>query len=162
MKCQNCNRTVTRKSKFCPHCGNSISLKKIADNEPQKPKIAIGYAVVLVMAGVILGFVITQLGGNTEAPVQQSIMTAPTTIASTSSQVLEIAKEFMCPCGTCNDALDPCLCEHKNGALEVKTFIAQQLQSGHKKPHIVEMVQQKYLPKRNDPLALFEFEQLLN
>jgi hypothetical protein len=64
----------------------------------------------------------------------------------------------MCPCGSCNDALDECTCDDANGAVEVKSFIAQKLLEGHKKPHIVEMVQEHYGGLKNQTSTSFKFK----
>ena len=48
-----------------------------------------------------------------------------------SAAVIEIAKEFNCPCGKCDHRLDSCSCDHPKGTLEIKNFIAQQLRQGH-------------------------------
>ena len=163
MKCQNCNRTITRKSKFCPHCGNEVILKKAMEQKFQKPKTTIGYSVILVAVGIILGFVITKFSENVNAPIEQNTASTITDAqVAFNPQVNQIARRFICPCGNCEDSIDVCSCEHKNGALEVKAFIAQQLQDGHKERHIIEMVQQKYSPQPSKSALLFEFEKQLN
>ena len=75
-----------------------------------------------------------------------------------STAVIEIAKEFNCPCGKCDHRLDSCSCDHPNGALEIKNFIAKQLGQGPKKPHIMEMVQDKYGGLKNESNAVFKNE----
>ncbi|MFQ6116163.1 MAG: zinc-ribbon domain-containing protein [bacterium] len=156
MKCQNCHHTVTRKSKFCPNCGTPIAARK---SRPQQSKtqLPLGYALVLVMLGILIGFLIFKYTSNSGTDFSQTTTGIQGSQAIQSAAVLDIAQEFMCPCGSCSDPLDVCNCDHKNGALEVKSFIAQKLREGHKKPHIVEMVQEKYGGLKNKTAPSFDF-----
>ncbi len=57
--------------------------------------------------------------------------------------VYEVAAQFNCPCGDCNDGVEVCDCDMVRGATEVRTFIYQLLQV-HKPAHVIEMVEEKY------------------
>lgn len=57
--------------------------------------------------------------------------------------VYEVASQFNCPCGDCNDGIEVCDCDMVRGATEVRSFIYQLLQV-HKPPHVIEMVEEKY------------------
>jgi len=155
VKCQNCQQTVTRKTKFCPNCGATIVLRAAQKSPPQKARWSIPYALGLVALGIVVGYVVfkhsTHSGENSASDIQNNP-------ATQSAAVLDIAREFMCPCGTCNDALDECTCDDKNGAVEVKSFIAQKLLEGHKKPHIVEMVQTQYGGLKTPPSPSLKFK----
>lgn len=140
MKCQKCNHTVTRKSKFCPHCGSPIVPRSSSRKRPATSRPYLAYAIVFGLLGLLLGVVITKFSEADQQPAPGH--NHPLDIQS--AAVLDIAKEFHCFCGTCDDRLDVCDCTHPKGAEEVKGFIAQKLQEGHKKKHIVEMVQQAY------------------
>ncbi len=141
MKCQSCQQTVTRKSRYCPNCGAAVIPRHSQSQPNAKSKsLTLPYAAALVGAGVLVGFLIFKFGASNSG----SEYNANVPVALQSAAVLDVAREFMCPCGNCSDPLDTCTCDHPHGAFEVKGFIAQQLAAGHKKPHIVEMVQQKY------------------
>ncbi|MFQ5864948.1 MAG: zinc-ribbon domain-containing protein [bacterium] len=162
MKCQNCHHTVTRKSKFCPNCGTPIVARKSQHQQQAKTQIHFGYSLALVGLGIVIGLAIFKYAFNSEdksSPVTSAIQTDQ---LLQSAVVLDIAREFMCPCGSCSDPLDVCTCDHKNGALEVKSFIAQKLREGHKKPHIVEMVQEQYGALKNESAPLFDLKPPLN
>ena len=156
MKCQNCQQTVNQKSKFCPNCGQRITRRVSTANSSAKSTFPIGYAVGLLGVGILLGFAVFKFSSGSNS--LQTAQTIQPAAPVQSAAVLDIAQEFMCPCGKCNDPLDVCNCDHEHGAMEVKGFIAQQLQSGHKKPHIVEMVQEKYGGLKNTAAPLFKFE----
>lgn len=56
-----------------------------------------------------------------------------------------IASRFLCSCGNCgDDTVWACDCEHPNGALEVKGFIANQLAQGTSVDAVTELVKKKY------------------
>jgi hypothetical protein len=57
--------------------------------------------------------------------------------------VYEVASQFNCPCGECNDGVEVCDCDMVRGATEVRTFIYQLLQV-HKPPHVIELVAEEY------------------
>lgn len=143
MKCANCNRTVTKKTKFCPECGNKI-VPKTSKSGPKEPKkITAVQAGLLIGVGIIVGIAILKIGESTpDSASSPPVSDFPSSLQSPA--VLEIAAEFDCFCGSCEDRLDVCTCEHPRGALEVKGFILQKLQEGHHKPHIVEMVRENY------------------
>ncbi|MFQ5824201.1 MAG: zinc-ribbon domain-containing protein [bacterium] len=158
MKCQNCHHTVTRKSKFCTNCGTPVAPRSSQKRTQPKTRLPISYAFGLIGLGILVGIAIIKFIENSSNNSFQAASNIQKSQQIQSAAVLDIAKEFMCPCGSCSDPLDECTCDHKNGALEVKTFIAQKLQEGHKKPHIVEMVQEKYgsLQSRTNPNFKFE------
>ncbi|MFQ5605108.1 MAG: hypothetical protein ACE5HS_17730 [bacterium] len=158
MKCQNCHNTVTRKTKYCPQCGEPVVARTSAREAPPKAKLPLGHALGLVGLGIILGYAILQFSSNSSSPTNQPVVNFQNTAAELNTVVLDIAKEFMCPCGTCSDPLDTCTCDHENGALKVKGFIAQQVRAGHKKPHIVEMVQTKYGGLKKEAKIQFKLE----
>jgi predicted RNA-binding Zn-ribbon protein involved in translation (DUF1610 family) len=145
MRCQNCNNTVTSKSKFCPHCGERIILRSSSKKKQSTARnIPLSYAVGFVGLGLLLGFIIFKSYSNSTSRTFPSVSNINSSSLIQSPAVSDVAKEFMCFCGSCTDRLDECSCEHKNGAREVKSFIAQKLSEGHEKPHIVEMVRSEY------------------
>lgn len=157
MKCHRCNHTVTKKSKFCPNCGEKIVPRSSQNQTHAGVKIPFGYVIGLVLLGGIVGFAIFKLSSTSANTHTHDVSNVQSSVLQ-SVAVLEVAREFMCPCGDCKDALDVCTCDDKNGAIAVKSFIAQKLQEGHQKPHIIEMVQAKYggLKKNSNPTFKFD------
>jgi hypothetical protein len=141
MYCPNCGRKTTRRSKFCPDCGENLSnpLPKKA-KKTESRGVPLHYVLAILAAGILLGVVIIKMFNGRNETTPEILADVP---SIHSAAVLDIASEFNCPCGTCKDSLDECDCDHKNGAIEIKSFIAQQLLRHHK-PHIVEMVQKQY------------------
>lgn len=155
MYCPNCRHKVTRRSKFCPNCGEDLitARQAVARPAPVQRGVPLPVAFGLLVVGILLGFLYFQYAGPSTRSTPPAIGSLP---GIQSAAVLDIAKEFMCPCGSCSDALDVCDCTHKNGAVEIKTFIARKLAEGHLKPHIVEMVQQTYGGLKSTTLPLPE------
>ena len=153
MKCRKCNRTVTRKSKFCLNCGSPI-IQRSSEKRKPKQKLSAGYGIALFISGILVGFGLSKIGSGNQGG--STISGFQETRVIQSAVVIEIAKEFNCPCGKCDHRLDSCTCDHPNGALEIKNFIANQLRQSHKKPHIMEMVQDKYGGQKNDSKAVFK------
>jgi cytochrome c-type biogenesis protein CcmH/NrfF len=165
MKCQSCGQTVVKRGNFCPNCGARIVPRR---STPKKSKptrsMPMSYAAAFIAVGALVGFMIFKLStapDSSQMVVEgngvQSLGFIPTELRA---QVQDIASEFMCPCGGCTDALDVCTCDMKNGAVEIKTFIAQQLQAGHKKPHIVEMVNDRYGGLKDAAAPTVDFNKL--
>ncbi len=158
MKCQNCSRTVTRKTKFCPNCGNRIVSKRSEKSTQSKASIPLSYALAFIGVGLVIGIIIANFDSDSGNGSTLAVSNGASSQVIQSSAVLDIAKDFMCPCGSCSDPLDACQCDHDNGALEVKNFIAQKLQEGHKKPHIVEMLSQSYPGLTPNPMNSFQLD----
>ncbi len=159
MKCQNCNHTVTRKSKFCPNCGDTIIPRTSQKQASVHKGIPIQFGIGLIGLGILVGFLIFKYASDSGDNSVQTNLIYQSSHAQYSAAVLDIARDFMCNCGNCgDDTVEDCNCEHKNGALEVKNFILQKVQEGHKKPHIVALVQEKYggLKKESEPLFKLE------
>jgi cytochrome c-type biogenesis protein CcmH/NrfF len=151
MKCPNCHQTVTRKSKFCANCGNPISFRQSRQPVKTQKKLPLSLAIVLVGLGIVVGLAIFKFASK---PATNTVLP----VANVQSAVLDIASEFTCPCGSCSDGLDVCTCDAPRGAVEARNFIAQKIQEGHERPHIVEMVQKKYGSLRNTSNPVFKFE----
>jgi hypothetical protein len=105
----------------------------------------------LVIAGIAIGVLAFRWLQKSE--------TAPTTnfdptlrgeqLAQRYPGVYEVASQFNCPCGTCNDGIEVCDCEMERGAAEIRQFIYDLLQV-HEPPHVIELVAQKYGSRKND------------
>lgn len=140
MKCKICHNSVTTDHKFCPHCGNRMLRRPSAG---QGPTLSLKQGMVLLLFGLFFGYAFFYVASDSG---KDQAATAPSKNKSTVTSVAvnEIASEFMCPCGSCNDVLDQCTCEHENGAVEVKGFIAGKIAEGHKKPHIIQLVRDQF------------------
>ena len=136
MYCSNCGHKNTRKNKFCISCGSNL---KAPQSRPKQKRVNQNsqIKVVAIAALAIISVLLFIIISNDKQPAQAS---APLQSAA----VLEIAKNFHCFCENCDDRLDVCDCTHTGGATEVKNFIAIKLKEGHRKEHIIEMVQQKF------------------
>jgi hypothetical protein len=156
MKCQECSRTVTRKSKFCAHCGSPVVFRS-SPKKQSKQKLQPVYIISLLIVGAMVGYGISKIGSKNQDVSSISTFDGSGSNGALSSQVFEISKAFNCPCGTCEHSLESCSCEHPNGAVEIKNFIAQQLNQTHKKPHIIEMVQAKYGGLKSKTEPAFQF-----
>jgi hypothetical protein len=97
--------------------------------------------VALLAIGLILGYIASGVSNKDSA---NTTFSSPVNANISSLAVMEIAKAFDCFCGTCDHQLAECSCEHPRGAKEVKTFIAIKLAEGHKSPHIVELVRERF------------------
>ncbi|MCA9735057.1 MAG: hypothetical protein H6696_14665 [Deferribacteres bacterium] len=139
MFCPKCGQKSTRKSKYCTGCGAGLSrnTRKVRTKAARHNKSFSWFPLILVCLALIV-IVVVYPGKNnkrSQPGKDHSIR---------SFAVLEIAEGFDCFCGECDHQLKECECGHKNGAKEVKNFIAQKLKEGHHKPHVVDMVKEKY------------------
>lgn len=71
-------------------------------------------------------------------------------LAATFNDRVEIYSQFECPCGQCGvDELKDCTCNHKNGAIEVKSYIDSQIALNlYSVDEIVSQVASKYGGKK--------------
>ncbi|KAA3619392.1 MAG: hypothetical protein DWQ05_01345 [Calditrichaeota bacterium] len=140
MYCQKCGQKTTRKTKFCTSCGaglvqpnQNVKSKKTRINKPFATHLSV------LIFGSVLAIATVYLVTNKVEPEKNT-----NTLSIRSRAVLEIAKKFDCLCGNCDHPLEECECTHKNGAVDVKSFIAQKLAEGHLDKHVTEMVQNQY------------------
>jgi cytochrome c-type biogenesis protein CcmH/NrfF len=120
------------------------------------------YVLGLIVLGIGLGYAIFKFSSNSGGTSAGTAANRPQALPIQSEAVLDIAAQFICPCGSCSDSLDECTCDAPRGAVEVKSFIAQKFQEGHKKPHIVEMVQERYGGLKSISEPLFKLKPPLN
>ncbi len=136
MYCPQCGHKNTRKNRFCTGCGSNLrapqtkSKHKEINQSSQTKIVAI---VSLAIISILLFIVVSKdkQPAKANAPLQ-------------SAAVLEIAKNFHCFCGNCDDRLDVCDCTHAGGAVEVKNFIIRKLNEGHRAEHITDLVRETY------------------
>lgn len=160
MKCPECHRTVQRKDRFCPYCGARVTgktaparKKNTSQNNSQNwPLVAAIFALGLAVGAFAI--YATRTGNTPGATPSVAQATFDPTLrgpqlAQRFPLVYEVAAQFMCPCGSCNDGLEVCDCDMPRGAVEVRGFIYAQVQAGHKAPHITEMVEEKYGHRKN-------------
>ena len=85
--------------------------------------------------------------------INTSTITTPQTnmkLAATFNDRVKIYSQFECPCGQCGvDELKDCTCNHKNGAVEVKSYIDSQIALNlYSVDEIVSQVASKYGGKK--------------
>ncbi len=156
MKCNNCHRKVQKRDRFCPHCG-----ARVVGRQPRPQKAASGMSTNwpmlagAVLVGVLIGAVAMYMRGGQPQAAQQNRfdprLHGPQ-LAAMFPLVYQVASQFTCPCGTCDDGLELCDCEMENGAAEARAFIYAQLQAGHKPFHVIELVEQRYGHRKGVPV----------
>lgn len=85
--------------------------------------------------------------------IKPSVINSPQTnmkLVATFNDRVRIYSQFECPCGQCGvDELKDCTCNHKNGAVEVKSFIDSQIALNlYSVDEIVSQVASKYGGKK--------------
>jgi hypothetical protein len=164
MKCFECGRHITPRSKFCPYCGKPVSSRRSpkAPLSAKKPNWPL--YLTLVLAGIVMGVLAFRwLQKQEPASAATATNFDPTLrgeqLAKLYPQVYEVASQFNCPCGDCNDGVEVCDCEMARGAAEVRSFIYQLLQV-HEPPHAIELVAQKYGSRKNGTAAQLQSEHI--
>jgi hypothetical protein len=145
MKCHECGRHITPRSKFCPYCGKPVSPRRSHKTNARTAKPNWPLYVTLVIAGVAIGVLALRWlqKPDSTAASQFDPTLRGEQLAQLYPAVYEVASQFICPCGSCTDGLEVCDCEMARGASEVRLFIYQLLQVHHP-PHVIEMVAEKY------------------
>ncbi|MCF7803065.1 MAG: zinc ribbon domain-containing protein [Candidatus Marinimicrobia bacterium] len=149
MYCTQCGNEIKKQNaKFCPSCGAATKGKDKKQKQPQKKSsgklgkngitIPIPALVLGVLGIIVVGFIL--MSGN-DAP--QQTMTSPEQQALR-AEVIQVAEQFMCPCGDCNDNLAACDCAAPGGATEVKRFIQNGLEDGKTVEQMAAAVSMKY------------------
>ncbi len=148
MKCPTCGRHITPRSNFCPYCGKPVAPRQSKPNarttSPRWPLY-----VALVVAGVAIGVLSLywlqerKIGAAAAAATDFDPTLRGEQLAKLYPAVYEVAAQFNCPCGACNDGVEVCDCDMERGAAEVRSFIYQLLQI-HQPAHAVELVAEKY------------------
>ncbi|MCI0698708.1 zinc ribbon domain-containing protein [candidate division KSB1 bacterium] len=148
MKCPTCGRHITPRSNFCPYCGKPAAPRR-TKSQPQTISPRWPLYTALILAGIAIGvFSFYWLQSRetvtaTAAATDFDPMLRGEQLAKLYPAVYEVAAQFNCPCGDCNDGVEVCDCDMVRGATEVRTFIYQLLQV-HKPAHVIEMVEEKY------------------
>ncbi|MGH7456611.1 MAG: zinc ribbon domain-containing protein, partial [bacterium] len=116
MKCPTCGRHITPRSNFCPYCGKSVvprRNKQKAQTTPQRLPLYIA----LMTAGVAIG-VLSFYSLQTREPATAAATAADfdpilrgEQLAGLYPAVYEVAAQFNCPCGDCNDGVEVCDCD---------------------------------------------------
>ncbi len=150
MKCPTCGRHITPRSNFCPYCGKPAAPRR-TQSQPQTTSPRWPLYTALILAGIAIGILSFYWLQFRETATATAAATATgfdpmlrgEQLAKLYPAVYEVAAQFNCPCGDCNDGIEVCDCDMVRGATEVRTFIYQHLQV-HKPPHVIEMVEEKY------------------
>lgn len=151
MKCSECGRHITPRSKFCPFCGRPASARRNHKTAaPAKPKWPL--YLTLVLAGIAIGALAWRwLQPQNAATFPLTAVPRPAfdptlfgePLAKQFPAVYAVAAEFNCPCAACDDGVEVCDCVMKGGAAEVREYIHQLLQI-HEPPHVIALVAEKY------------------
>jgi hypothetical protein len=165
MKCHDCGRRISPRSKFCPYCGKPVTPRRnpsrAAEAQPRWP-----IYLALVVAGIAIGALSLRWLQKPETGAAVTATAAdfdPTLrgeqLARLYPEVYEVASHFNCPCGSCDDGVEVCDCEMERGGAEVRLFIYQLLQA-HKPPHVIELVAEKYGHRKSGVPSSLELEKL--
>ena len=162
MKCPSCGRHASPRAKFCEYCGGLLAPRHSATPGPVTRSTNWPLLIAVLLGGLLLGAGIMYATRDQSQPApvatagfDPTLRGAP--LASAFPEVFQVAAEFICPCGTCTDGLEGCDCVMVKGASEVRRFIYENLQAGHRPPHVIEMVAAKYgYRKRGGPPISFE------
>jgi hypothetical protein len=161
MKCTHCSRHISPRAKFCPYCGKPVAPRRNTSRAAATQSRLPLYAA-LVVAGVAVGALSIYWLQKTEAGTTSANGFDPTLrgeqLARLYPAVYEVASQFICPCGTCEDGLEVCDCGMARGSSEVRMFIYQLLQV-HQPAHAVELVEKEYGHRKTGASSL-KFEKL--
>jgi len=163
VKCENCGRRISHRSRFCEFCGHPLTPKKTAPRAEKNSDTNWFLLTAVLIGGVLLGAVVMYVSKDDEAPIAAGHVGVfdpklrGAELAAAFPDVYQVASEFICPCGSCTDGLEVCDCEMVKGASEVRQFIYDNLSAGHHPPHVIQMVETKYgYRKNNRPPVTFE------
>jgi zinc-ribbon domain len=166
MKCPTCGRHITPRSNFCPYCGKPAAPRR-SKPEAQTIPPRLPLYVALVVGGIAIGVLSFYWLQKQETATATATAAAnnfdPTLrgeqLAKLYPAVYEVAAQFDCPCGTCDDGVEVCDCDMERGAAEVRTFIYQLLQV-HEPPHAIKLVEEKYGHRKSGAPEALKFEKL--
>lgn len=161
MKCANCGRHASPRAKYCESCGHPLSPRRSVSTETAN-NTNWTLLVAILLGGILLGAGVMYVSRDKTQPAAVAMsafdprMRGPQ-LAAAFPEVYQVAAEFTCPCGTCTDGLEVCDCEMVKGASEVRQFIFDNLNAGHRPPHVIEMVAARYGYRKNGrPPITFE------
>ncbi len=149
MHCEHCGKEVSAKDTRCPWCDAPVTGEKTeapkrgSEKATQgvKQGITVSIPVALTVGVIIVAALTFLILRNSHSP--RAMANAPQG-NQWSPQVVSVAKQFTCPCGTCNDNLLICNCDDPGGAFEAKTFIRSGFQEGKTPEQMVQAVAMKY------------------
>ncbi len=157
MKCLSCGRHIAPRSNFCPYCGKPAAPRR-NKIDTQKTTVRWLLYLVLLVASIAIGVLSFRWLQEKETYTATGTATDfdPTVrgeqLAQLYPTVYEVAAQFNCPCGDCNDGVEVCDCQMERGAAEVRSFIYQLLQI-HKPQHVIELVAEKYGHRKKERIA---------
>ena len=78
--------------------------------------------VLLLTCGLLGGLLLGSSGKTTPdtVPIQQNVAARPVNLPP---ELTQLMRTWMCPCGSCRDALLDCVCSDANGAREVTAYV---------------------------------------
>ncbi len=143
--CPECGSKNEINARFCQNCGTVLNRKK---SRAQKREVKKSKAPVLVIGGILGFFILFIFMKSIQTPATSNSSNQPvqpTEILSgdiaLEASVSELANQFWCACGNCNDSLEKCACPK---AQEERNLIRKELQKNTDKQQIVQQVKNKY------------------
>ena len=92
---------------------------------PSSSRVLYAAVCVLLLACGLLGGLL--LGGSRTAPAEalpaQPGLAAARPVSNLPPELAQLMRTWMCPCGSCRDALLDCVCNDANGAREVTAYV---------------------------------------
>ncbi len=164
--CDSCGVENNADALFCSHCGTNLG-RKTSQHLPRKkevtkekrPKgkefqqknsrfVVWGIASIVAVACIIILIATKEDRTNIRsAPNETRTLQTESMlqVLATVEHKIQILSNFMCPCGNCHDELKDCVCKHRNGAGDVKSFVDEQIaQRKYTVMQIIDLVNQKY------------------
>ncbi|MDZ7292617.1 MAG: zinc ribbon domain-containing protein [candidate division KSB1 bacterium] len=164
MKCSECGRHITPRSKFCPYCGKPVAPRRNkVKTQAARPRWPLYIS--LVSLGIALGIIAIHLLQKQKMSADAAVVNFDPTLrgeelARLYPAVYEVASHFICPCGTCSDGLEVCDCNMPRGAAEVRMLIYQLLQV-HEPEHAIDLIAAQYGHRKNSAPDSLKIEPLL-
>ena len=165
LRCAICGSENNPASVFCSNCGNFLpyqipkksrqNTKKTKEKLPQKnqrekKRSRIVFRSTAAFIGMVVLVILLETRDSRTPSyhtpsaitfLSDSTMVAAATAESRSS----ILSQFKCPCVNCSDELKDCVCNHPNGANDVRSFIDKQIaKRTYTVAQVIDIVEKKY------------------
>ncbi len=169
--CVSCGLENNADALFCSRCGTNLGLKtsqhllrkkevtkekqpKEKEYQQKNSRFVFWSIAAIVAAAGIITLTTTKEDRTNIRSIPNETRTLQTEsmlqVLATVDHKTQILSNFMCPCGNCNDELKDCVCKHRNGAGDVKSFVDLQIaQRKHTIMQIIDLVEQKYGGRKN-------------
>ena len=142
--CSVCKTKNKPEARFCQNCGAPLQGAKKRVNKSTQGKSKVPVLILSAFLGFFILFIFIKSiekpasQPNPNVPMQEELVTGDIALQAS---VMEIANQFWCACGSCNDSLEKCACPK---AQEERSLILSELKKNTDKTKIVELVNKKY------------------